>query len=83
MRVGRVVPSSENEIVSFVHCRLCLEELQKMPMTVKKSPREYASLEVGFTKLGVQVWCKRHGVNVMHVDFEGQKHPANTARSRE
>ena len=36
-----------------------------------QSPREYAQLEFGFTKPGVQVWCKRHEVNVMHIDFEG------------
>ena len=42
------------------------------------SPREYASLEVGFTKEGLQIWCKRHEVNVMHIDFQGQRHPAAT-----
>ena len=42
------------------------------------SPREYAQLEVGFTKLGIQVWCRRHGVNVLHMDFKGRKFPANT-----
>jgi hypothetical protein len=67
--------SNENKIVHFMHCSLCLKELPK-----GQSPREYAQLEVGFTKEGVQVWCKRHEANVMHVDFEGCKHPANTSR---
>jgi hypothetical protein len=67
-----VIPHT-NVIRGFIHCGLCMEELP-----VGQSPREYAQLEIGFTKLGIQVWCKRHEVNVMHVDFEGQKHPANT-----
>lgn len=68
------VPSS-NEIKMFMHCGLCLEE---RPPNL--SPREWASLEVGWTVLGLQVWCKRHECNVIHIDFEGQKHPANLTR---
>jgi hypothetical protein len=63
------------EIHAYIHCGMCLTELPP-----DQSPREYASYEVGWTKLGFQVWCKRHEVNVMHVDFQGQKHPANTTR---
>jgi len=55
-----------NEIVSFMHCKVCLDE---RPPDL--SPREYAQLEVGFTKPGIQIWCKRHEINIMHVDFEG------------
>lgn len=67
-----MIPAT-NEILQFIHCGLCLDSLPK-----GKSPRSWAQLEVGFTKLGFQVWCKRHEANVMHVDFEGAKHPANT-----
>lgn len=70
----RDIPNT-NEIQGFLHCSLCLEERPK-----NISPREYASLEVGFTELGMQVWCKRHECNVLHVDFEGRKHPANGER---
>lgn len=69
--------SNENEIKSFFHCGLCMAELPR-----GTSPREYGSLEIGFTPLGVQVWCKRHEVNVAHIDFEGQRHPANLSRKR-
>jgi hypothetical protein len=55
-----------NEIVKFIHCMKCLDERPS-----NQSPREYAQLEFGFTKPGIQVWCKRHEVNVMHIDFEG------------
>lgn len=62
-----------NEIVRFMHCRMCLDECPS-----DLSPREYAQLEVGFTKPGVQIWCKRHEVNVMHMDFDGAgPFPAN------
>lgn len=67
----RSIPNT-NEIGSFFHCSRCMHEL---PSGV--SPREWAQLEVGFTTLGIQVWCKRHEVNVIHIDFEGCKHPAN------
>lgn len=61
-----------NEIGLFFHCSKCLEEVPR-----GASPREYSQLEVGWTKLGLQVWCKRHELNVMHVDFEGAKHRAS------
>lgn len=63
------------EIVRYMHCALCLAELP-----AGESPASFARLSVGFTKLGVQVWCARHEANVMHVDFEGACHPANTTR---
>lgn len=60
-------------ITYYLHCGMCLADI---PDGV--SPREWAALEVGWTPRGLQVWCKRHAVNVMHVDFQGQKHPAYT-----
>lgn len=62
----------KNLIEQYAHCGLCLDE---RPNNV--SPRDWAQLEVGFTDIGLQVWCKRHECNVMHIDFEGQKHPAD------
>jgi len=67
-----------NNIVAFMHCGKCIEELPK-----GQSPREWAQLEVGWTKPGLQVWCKRHEANVMHIDFEGTKHPACTSALKE
>lgn len=62
------------QIEAYIHCSKCMEEL---PLGV--SPQQWGSLEVGLTSLGLQVWCKRHDINVMHIDFEGQRHPANTS----
>jgi hypothetical protein len=64
-----------NEIISFFHCGNCLKDLP-----AGMSLREWASLEAGFTPLGVQVWCKRCEANIVHIDFESQQHPAHTAR---
>ena len=63
--------STDNCIVGFMHCGKCLRE---KPDGV--SPAEWARLESGWTLAGLQVWCLRHECNVMHMDFEGQKHPA-------
>lgn len=64
-----------NHIVSFMHCGLCLGERPE-----DQSPQEWGRLEAGWTKQGIQVWCKRHDVNVLHIDFEGVKHRATQNR---
>jgi hypothetical protein len=74
MAKGRNIPSS-NEIKAFFHCKLCLEELPE-----GMSPRNWVRMECGWTELGFQVWCLRHDVNIVHVDFQGRKHPANLSR---
>lgn len=65
--------TNTNDIRTFMHCAKCIEE---KPHGI--SPRDWSQLEVGWTLIGFQVWCKRHEINIIHVDFEGQKHPANT-----
>lgn len=65
-------------ILQYMHCKLCVEELPR-----GKSMEEWAHLAVGFTKQGVQVWCERHECNVMHLDFEGTKHPAILSRHQD
>jgi hypothetical protein len=72
--------SNKNEIVMFLHCKLCLEELKK---SHNASPRDYSRVEFGWTKKGLQVRCVRHDCNILHIDFEGKKHPANTSREPE
>ena len=62
-------------ITTYMHCRQCLHEIPE-----NTSPQEYSSLDVGLTKQGLQVWCRRHQANIYHVDFEGRQHPANIRR---
>lgn len=74
---AKPVPSSEKEILTYFHCVLCFNE---KPANV--SPQEYQQIEAGFTPLGLQVWCRRHDCNIIHISFEGQKHLANTQRAK-
>ncbi len=55
----------------FFHCGLCLEQGMK------------ANIEAGWTVVGFQVWCRNHDCNIIHFDFEGHKHPANTSRAKD
>jgi hypothetical protein len=57
-----------NRIFQYMHCARCLRE---MPAGV--SPRTWSQLECGWTQEGLQVWCKRHNLNVVDLDFLGQK----------
>jgi hypothetical protein len=72
-------PSNRLSIQAYLHCGLCIKEW-KAGKAPGLSPADYAALEIGWTREGLQVWCKRHDCNVLHIDFEGQKHPANLTR---
>jgi hypothetical protein len=61
-------PLNINQIGMFFHCKQCIEE--KPP---ELSPREWVRIEAGWTKKGLQVWCVRHELNIIHIDFMGQK----------
>ena len=76
--IGDERPSNRMEIAVYFHCGRCLAE---KPGDV--SPQEWGQLEAGWTPVGLQVWCKRHGVNVIHVDFEGHRHPADITARKE
>jgi hypothetical protein len=66
--------SNSLEINQFLQCRLCTTEAQAL----NKPVAEYARLSIGFTDVGIQVWCERHNVNVIHFDFQGRTVPANS-----
>ena len=70
--------TNEKAIRLYLHCAKCgAERLAEL------SIKEFADLEVGWTEQGIQVWCKRHNCNVIHIDFEGSKHPANDTTATE
>ena len=58
----------ENKIEMFIHCKKCTKERGEFI-----SPRDYASLEFGYTKKGFQLWCVRHDENVLAIDLCKQK----------
>lgn len=47
------------EILNFLHCRSCFNKNARPQM-----------LEVGITKKGIQVWCKRCEMAVCHLTAE-------------
>ncbi len=74
MRKNKEQIPNSNEIKAYIHCGLCLKERPK-----NVSPQDYSRIEAGYTKWGIQFWCRRHEVNVCHIDFEGKSpFPANT-----
>ena len=66
--------SNLSHIQSYLHCGLCLDESGDDPYTQK--------LEFGWTKWGIQAWCREHDANIIHVDFEGAQHPGDTTRQK-
>jgi hypothetical protein len=61
-----------NRIERPVVCAKCEAEVRSGAAGAV-SLREYGRLEAGFTALGVQIWCRRHDVNVCHIDFGGRR----------
>ena len=69
--------TNKNEIKAYLYCGKCLKEYKEKGINEQMSPKEYSKTQTGFTKYGLQVWCNRHNCNIMHMDFEGFKHPAD------
>ena len=59
----------KSEIVSYFHCKQCLSKYLETFGNYEQK------IEAGFTKYGVQAWCKNCNQNIIHIDFQGQKHP--------
>lgn len=75
---GRDIPA-EHSIKAYIHCSRCIAEVEELAKAQgSASPALYARYEIGWTVLGLQVWCPRHNLNIMHCDFQGAVHPANT-----
>jgi len=70
--------TNELSIKSYLHCGKCLDE---MPDGL--APKEWSDVQAGWTDKGLQVWCNRHDCNVVNIDFEGNKHPADTTAKSE
>ena len=59
-----------NQITEPVVCSKCYDDMAQ-GLSDSASLQTYAQLDVGFTERGIQIWCRRHDLNVCHVDFEG------------
>jgi len=67
--IHKLRPKEECQIESFFHCSECMKEIPD-----DESPMTYQHIQAGWTIEGFQVWCVRHDLNIIHLDFEGQKH---------
>lgn len=59
-----------NNIHEPLVCSKCFDEMSK-GLTDTANLQQYSQLDVGFTDQGIQVWCRRHDENVVHIDFDG------------
>ncbi len=66
----------QNGIEQNIICSKCETEFL-LGSTDSRSLQDYSRLDIGFTSIGVQVWCPRHDANVVHIDFAGQKPTAD------
>lgn len=64
------------EIREPLVCAKCADEVTSGAAGAV-SMRDYGRLEAGFTARGLQVWCLRHDLNVVHVDFAEAKPEAD------
>ena len=65
-------------ITGYIACTKCSDELGKL--NPPQSLQDYAAMDVGFTDWGVQVWCRRHKANIVHIDFQDHQLPADFRR---
>ena len=61
-----------NQISEPVVCTKCYDEFSA-GQTDSTSLQDYTKLDAGFTDLGLQIWCRRHDLNVCHIDFAGHR----------
>ena len=74
--MGGFLEVLQNGIEQNIICSKCETEFL-LGSTDSRSLQDYSRLDIGFTSIGVQVWCRRHDVNVVHIDFAGHKPTAD------
>jgi len=70
MGTDQSIPNTK-EIIEYLNCAQCLIEIAESHEPIEQD------FDIGWTELGFQVWCSRHNVNLIHIDFEGHQHPVN------
>ena len=59
-----------------VVCARCADEVASGALG-DVSIADHQRLDVGFTEFGLQVWCRRHDANIVHVNFGGARFEAD------
>jgi hypothetical protein len=70
--LSRLLHAIEQPIV----CSRCADDVTE-GRAGDVSMADYMMLDVGFSEIGLQVWCRRHDANVVHIDFEGRQPPTD------
>lgn len=70
MTLGNLSITLLKSISHQIVCSKCKTEFLA-GQTDSASLQSYSQLDVGFTEIGLQVWCRRHDSNVAHIDFDG------------
>lgn len=65
------------QIKHVLECKRCVDTCPQGTLLP-----DYMRVTIGLTPYGLQVWCVRHQANVIHVDFRGQRLPANASTAR-
>ena len=65
-------------ITNYLACTKCAAEIETL--NPPQSLQDYSQTDAGFTDWGVQIWCRRHQVNIVHIDFQQQRLPADFRR---
>ena len=60
------------QIKEPIVCVKCSEEFAN-GLSDAASLQNYSRLDIGFTKRGLQIFCRRHELNVCHLNFNNQK----------
>ena len=64
------------DIKEPIVCETCFKEYKKLD-NPDIALRDYVKIDVGFTRIGIQVWCQRHEKNICHIDFGGYRAQAD------
>ena len=54
--------SNENNIGMYLHCKICASAIPE-----GESPATHARIAVGWTPAGLQIWCARHDLSLIHI----------------
>ena len=86
MDASAPLPNEEisNRIEHYLVCELCAQDVAKANseanVTDEISLQDYTQIDTGLTNRGIQVWCRRHNFNIVHIDFQGHQLPADFRR---
>ena len=64
-----------NHILTYIHCSKCIQEVSE---SRNESPESYARYSIGWSIWGIQLFCNRHRINIIHIDFEGNRFPSSS-----